>query len=368
MTTNTALRVLHVIDSLAPGGAERMVVDLANVGRRHGLVPSICVTRTETTLASDLHSDIEVAVLGRQRSFEAGAIRRMTSLARQADVLHVHGRSSFALLATICAMGIRIPPIVLHDHFGAIESDVSVPVWFRWAHRYLSAYVGVYSKLGEWAGAAGVADAKSHVISNALDLGRFAPRDRHQARQALDLCAGQRVGILIANLRHDKGVDVLIAAMARATPSAAVVLIVGAPQDADYAQACTAAAKAAGLQDRVRFLGRRTDAAALLWAADFAIMSSRTESGPLTLIEYLACGLPIVYTPAGDIGRRLAALGVPGHVPAGDADAMARALNDVSEASTDDLQTRARRGARSLAEFDLDAVFPQWLSLYQSLT
>ena len=46
------MNILHIIDSLAVGGAERVLVELANQAARDGHRVAVCVTRSETTLAA----------------------------------------------------------------------------------------------------------------------------------------------------------------------------------------------------------------------------------------------------------------------------------------------------------------------------
>jgi glycosyltransferase involved in cell wall biosynthesis len=70
--------------------------------------------------------------------------------------------------------------------------------------------------------------------------------------------------------------------------------------DEAYAKACLALRDELGLRERVLFLGSRADIVELLAGADFAVLCSKTESGPLALVEYAASGLPFVSTRVGD--------------------------------------------------------------------
>jgi glycosyltransferase involved in cell wall biosynthesis len=64
-------------------------------------------------------------------------------------------------------------------------------------------------------------------------------------------------------------------------------------------------AAAAGVGHRVHFLGHRTDVHAILAAADLFVLSSDTEQMPISLLEAMAAGLPVVATRVGDVADML---------------------------------------------------------------
>lgn len=363
------LHVLHVIDGLGLGGAERMLVDLANQTVADGHRASACVTRDHLALAPELDPRVHLLVLARRARISPPSLLRLARFIRRerVDVLHVHMRSNLAFVLQLRATRAIRTPIVFHDHYGTIELDTSIPLWFRIGHRFVDRYVGVYDKLVAWAQRAGIPAARTATIPNALDLTRFtgAPAAPIRARLAIDPAAP--VALLVASLRRDKGVDLLLDAVARAAARAQLhVLIAGADAEPAYAAHCRARARELGLDRTVHFLGGRTDVPNLLPAADLALLSSHTESGPLVLIEYLAAGLPIVATTVGDIGRRLAALGVPGFVPAGDPAAFARELDRLLALPPAARRARGALGRQILADgWDLRRVMPRWYALYR---
>src|SRR5258705_412825 len=142
------MHIMHVIDGLPLGGAERMLVDIANATAAGGVRVSACVTRSCIDLAGSLDSRVHLHVLGRTRRCDFKAVRQFARLVQEerVNLLHAHSRSTFSLLAFVKMIGWLKPPIVLHDHFGSIEKDASVPAWFRFAGRFcLRRYIGVYA-------------------------------------------------------------------------------------------------------------------------------------------------------------------------------------------------------------------------------
>lgn len=362
---------MHVIDALTVGGSERMLVDIANSSAEAGHQVSACVTRLGRELAGALRPEIPLWELGRQRRFDWSAMRWFARIVRdqRVDVLHAHGRSTFAFLSLAKAQGLLSPPIVVHDHWGDIEYDMSVPFGFRWgAKRWAAQYVGVCPKLGLWAEQIGLPRERISVIQNALDFRRLNQAEPADIRSEFGLGADVPVGIVVAGQRFAKGTDLLLTAIALcARGRAAKYLIVGAAQEQAFFQACQAKLAGLGLSETVFFLGVRSDVPSLIKSADFALIASRTEAGPLVLIEYLASDLPVVYTRVGGIASQVAELGVPGAVAPGDAAALATALNELLQLPANARIARGKVGGNVAREhFDIQGHMPEWYRVYSS--
>lgn len=364
------LHVLHVIDGLGLGGAERMLVDIANRTVADGHEASVCVTRSNTTLASALDPRIEMLVLNRTRRVSLSAMLRFARWVRErrVDVLHVHLRSNLTFVLPLRISRIVRRAIVFHDHFGGIETDTAIPAWFRVASRVIEQYVGVYDRLTAWAQRAGVPADRATTIPNTLDLSRLRSGVPGELRRELAVPDSSAVAVLVATIRRDKGIEVLLEAIAQSRHRARLcVVIAGGDGEPDYVASTRARWTELGLEGTVHLLGPRTDVPALLAAADLGLLCSHSESGPLVLIEYLAAGLPIVSTEVGDIGRRLAAMAVPGFVPAGDARAFAAKLDELLDLP---VWQRRQRGADARAKleatWDIRSTMPRWYDVYRA--
>lgn len=365
------MHILHIIDSLAMGGAERMLVDIANATRADGHTVSVCITRQRDDLAAQLKPDIPLTILGRKGRFDLNGIRAFARLVRerQPDILHIHGRSSFSFAAFVKTLHL-IPdiPILMHDHYGGIEVDPVIPPWFIYWGKYLvGAYVGVYGRLGKWAEDAGVPQKRIFVVDNALDLERLYATPATDVRAEFGIPAHVPVGITIGGLRYEKGTDFLLDVVER-VDSPFRLLVVGPDADPAFAQRSREDAARRGLLDKVIFTGRRTDAPALLKGCDFAVMPSRSESGPLVLIEYMAIGLPFVSTLIGGISRRANELGARAFVPFGDVTTFADELDALLKLSPDERRARSQEG-KHIADnyFNMHRVIAQWYAIYDKL-
>jgi glycosyltransferase involved in cell wall biosynthesis len=145
--------------------------------------------------------------------------------------------------------------------------------------------------------------------------------------------------------------------------------IAGGFIDDAYTKTCQQLRDELGLQDRVLFLGSRADIIEILAGADFAVLSSKTESGPLALLEYAASGLPFVSTRVGLIGNYLFAQGLPEFVAPGNTQAMADALLRLVQLSPADRKERGEQGREiAIRDFDIRHVLPDWYQAYETVT
>lgn len=144
-------------------------------------------------------------------------------------------------------------------------------------------------------------------------------------RTSMGVAPGAPVVVCVARLDPQKGVDVLLDAIAGLGPehrAAHFWLIGGGPRRASLERR----ARRLRLGERVRFLGFRSDVASLLAASDFFVLPSRAEALPLSLVEAMTAGLPCVVTDVGDAGRLVEEASCGMVVPPGDVVALARAL------------------------------------------
>jgi glycosyltransferase involved in cell wall biosynthesis len=192
-----------------------------------------------------------------------------------------------------------------------------------------------------------------------------APSGR-DVRAELGIAADDPIVTTVGFLRRPKTMDVLIEAAARIAPRlpGLRVLIVGEGADRPVYEALI---ERLGVQDTVKLLGLRSDVPDLLAASDVAVLSTNSEGSPLSVMEYMDAGLPVVATRVGGIPD-LIDDGVHGHLvepqdPAGLGDAIARVLADPEEARRMGERGRERRRR----EFDIDVMVDNLQNLYLEL-
>ncbi len=210
----------------------------------------------------------------------------------------------------------------------------------RWANRWVTHICAVSQSIIEFlVEHEGVEQEKISLIYNAIDLRRFAPAERDRARWGLPPDA--RVIGGIGRLNYQKNFALFLeiaAAIARQRDDAHFVLAGSGPEES----ALRRQAASLGLGGRVTFLGYVSDTAQLYPALDFLLMPSRFEGLPMTLLEAMAMGVPVVASRLDGIAEILTD-GVDGSLAApgdcGDFAARLLALLDDPQAA------RAQAGA-----------------------
>jgi glycosyltransferase involved in cell wall biosynthesis len=191
-------------------------------------------------------------------------------------------------------------------------------------------------------------------IPNGIDLARFAPAATGERRGAAETVIGT-----VAALRPEKNMARLLRAVAP-LPGCRLVIAGDGPERA----ALTDLAAALGMADRVTFAGYRQDTPDLYARFDVFALSSDTEQMPLSVIEAMASGLPVVSTDVGDVRLMVGAANAP-FVTAPDDAALGAALAALAA----DPGLRRRLGAANLAkaraEYDQAAMFAAHAALWR---
>ena len=198
-------------------------------------------------------------------------------------------------------------PVVL----SALGTDVNVFPKFksiapkiRWALNEADGILAVSDSLKTATAAAGVSADKVRVIGNGVDIARFHPMDRAEARRALRIEGPGPFVISVGTLDPNKGHQLLIAAVAELTGRYPAMKAFIAGEGA-YQSALAALIREKRVADRVMLIGKRPHAELNSWfnAANVSCLLSEREGWPNVLLESLACGTPVIATRAGGIAE-----------------------------------------------------------------
>ena len=290
--------------------------------------------------------------------------------AEKPDMVHAHMPIS-GLLARFAARWCGVPRIAytchgfLFNQPGSRVRRVAALVLEWLAGRVTDIYLTVSEEEARDARRLGI-HRHATAIGNGRDPATFhpAPQARARLRAALDVREGQVVILAVSRLVRAKGYPELLAAMER-VPDNAVLWIVGErlPSDrgADLA-ACFAAARAR-LGARLVFLGYREDVAALMAAADIFTLPSHFEGLPMSVIEAMLCGLPVVSTTIRGPREQVVAGETGLLVAPGNAAALATALGRLVQDATLRERMGAAGRARALARYTQAAVMARVTAL-----
>jgi glycosyltransferase involved in cell wall biosynthesis len=295
------------------------------------------------------------------------AVAQLRRALARADLVHAHGLRAGLVAAAARRLGGRRVLLVLTLHNalpegGGLRRRV-LRVVERATIRAADLVLAASGDLADNARRHGAGDVRVAPVS-APPLPR-AGRPRAEVRAGLGLPEGRPLVLAVGRLHPQKGYDVLLDAVARWSadgrlPTAPLVAIAGdGPLHDELAQ------RIAREQLPVRLLGRRSDVADLLAAADLCVLPSRWEARSLTAQEALRSGTPLVATRTGGLPELLgdAAELVPVGDAAALADAVVRVLGDPAAAAA--LVRAGRRQAETWP--DQAATARQLVAVYREL-
>jgi glycosyltransferase involved in cell wall biosynthesis len=294
------VKVLHVITGLGLGGAELQLELLL----RHSRHDAEVVTLYNRGPVADLieASGVRVHDLQMRSNTEVPALRRLHRiiLAGRYDAVHTHLFRS-QVYGHLAARLARTPVVVTTEHSigdTLIERrpmNRRVHALYlavdRCSHATVAVSEVVRDRLVRW----GIPARKITVVPNAVEFARvaFDPEARARVRRQLGISPTATVLGVLGRLDPNKRVDLVIRAAAPLLGADRVLLIVGDGEERDR---LTAAARDAGVGDRVVFAGARQDVGPVLSSFDVFVLASAQETFGLVVLEALGNGLPVLYT------------------------------------------------------------------------
>jgi len=284
------------------------------------------------------------------------------------DVIHAHGTRA-AWFVTRCLPARGAPPLIYSEHLLSFEARSGI-AQLPW--RALELYL------------CHRADA---MTTSCESNARFAQVIRHTPvvirhygidvadiqRQAAPAAAPSSLSLppdatlvgSVGRLIPQKGMRYLVEAAPRilqAYPEARFLIVGDGPERAALEARC----RATGVWERFHFVGALSQPWSLLARCDVIALPSLWEGLPLTLLEALAAGLPVVTSDGGGAGEVLRSAMREGLVPRRDAGALARAINRLL--GDDALRERFRReGPGIAARYDIHETQRAFAALYDDL-
>lgn len=277
------MKVLQVIDTLNIGGAEQVFVDLTNSLSASGVHVEVMVFHKIGKLVEQLNESLQVHVLNRSSKLSLTKAYKAHQLCKKFEIVHVHMRHCYAYIKAVQLLFKGKYKIILHDHYGDIEINKSVP--FRLRYRLKpSYYIGVSHSLTNWAQNILKVD-KVYLLRNV-----FQPSDAVKYEQY----TGNKA-IMIANIRKTKNIEFAIALCDKLGME---LDIYGNSTDAAYTEYLHSLIIG---KRTIRIIEGVLDFSELYSNYSLGIHTAVSETGPLVLLQYLAYGIPFISYKTGEV-------------------------------------------------------------------
>jgi glycosyltransferase involved in cell wall biosynthesis len=365
------IKVVHIVPMLSPGGAERVAVHIVRGLNRKRYEPVVVsfTGRVECDLDCLLEeAGVEVRYLGKRPGFDYRMYARLHPVLRecQPDIVHTH---LHVLRYALPSLLLLQRASLLHTVHNLAEREIESTA--RWIQRYALNHGVLPVAVAEEVALSlrrlyGIQQCR--VISNGIPTDCYAspktPRSEWRTRQGFG--DDDVLFVCVARFAPQKNHVLLLKAFAQgpaSDPKAHLVLV----GEGVLQEQLEERAKNLGLTRQIHFLGLRTDIPDVLSAMDVFVLSSDWEGNPLSVMEAMASGLPIVSTAAGGVPD-LFESGKEGFiVQPGDAQGLSHSMASLL-GDQEARRSLGRAAARRAKEnFDVSTMVQAYEELYENM-
>jgi L-malate glycosyltransferase len=363
--------VCQLVHTLNVGGAEVLAANLARRQRERYRFVFLCLDEPGQGVERLRSEGFDVEVIGRKPGLDWRCPLRLASLLRRHEVelIQAHQYTPF-FYALFARMRYRRIPIIFTEH-GRHFPDYphtkhKIANWMLLRKQDRVVAVGRSVKQALIANE-GIADRRIEVIPNGIDTDRFVPdpQMRQSVRDQLGIGQDDYLVMMVARLDPIKDHLTAIRACVRAravVPKLKLLLVGDGPERATIESYI----RERNLDDLVCLLGTRHDVANLLTAADTLLLTSLSEGIPLTIIEAMATGVPIVSTAVGSISDVVTpSVGLLAH--ARDDRMLAALLVKLGRSPLLRIMMGDQARARAVAEFSEAVMAEKYSNLFDAL-
>jgi glycosyltransferase involved in cell wall biosynthesis len=362
-----AVNILHVHSTFTLGGKEARAVRLMNAfGARvqHTIISTVAGALAARAAIADgvvaAFPDDHPPFIGKP------SIGRYMAIARylqKFDLILTYNWGAMDAVGAhrLFARMLRLPPLIHHeDGFNQDEAQKQNParIWFRRLTLQTAYAMVVPSHTLERIALTSWRQPKGRLlrIANGIALDRYGPAGAERARSD-ELVVGT-----IAGLRAVKNLPRLVRAFAASGIGGRLRIIGEGPERNAILQAATEY----GVADRIELPGFNPDPAVALRDIDIFALSSDSEQQPISLIEAMASGLPVVSTDVGDVREMVSEANLPLILPPVREDLFAEGLSKMAANMSDRLAIGAANRAKALQFFDEKTMVDRYRALYEA--
>ncbi len=289
------MKILQVITSLHTGGAEKLIVDIAPLLIERGHQVEVVLFNGEETPFKKMLLERGVKL----HNFSIGGLvynplhcLKLRRFFKDFDIIHTHNTSPqfFVAFARLISGGKARCVTTEHNTHNRRRDIALFKSLDKFVYRQYESIICISEKahinLASYLGS----QERICTICNGIPLDAFKKEEAQSKLAAFGLAETDFVLAQVAGFRQQKDQDCVIRALQH-LPAHVHAVFVG---DGERRAECEELAKHLGLDSRCHFLGIRTDIPQLLKSADIAVSSSHWEGLPLSTVEGMAAGKPVL--------------------------------------------------------------------------
>ncbi len=363
------MKILYLITGLGGGGAEKVVVDLADRMYERGHDVKIAYLK-DPIVVKPQNKSIEIVYLGLESLKDVKkAFNAYKKLIESFEPNVVHAHMVHAnIFARIARKFYKVPKLICTAHSNNEGGKLRMCI-YGLTHSLCDLMTNVSksaAKRFEDIGA--VPKGSIKVVYNGIDMSKFHKNaDALELRSSLNITVDDLMFLAVGRLHEAKDYPNLLRSFSmlekkELTSKKKYLVIVG---DGELYPLLENLIEQYKITKNVILLGRRDDVSTLMSAANFFVLSSKFEGFGLVVAEAMACECFVVATDCGGVKEVMGGYGIL--VPAENSEALAEGLSDAVEMSPD-LINKNNVAALDYVKytFDLDKIVDQWLEIYVS--
>jgi glycosyltransferase involved in cell wall biosynthesis len=294
LTSAKEIRVIQLIDSLEPGGAERMAVTIANGLLEEVGFSGLVVTRLEGGLKNTINQKVGYAFLNKNKAIDTSALFRLRTFVKtnKINTIHAHGSSYFfAVLVKLTMPSLRI---FWHDHFGNRVNSKDNYFILRFLSVFFSGVFTVNEELKDWA-------QKKIWVKSIMFLPNFTSKSDNEIPVTILKGAPDKRIVFLANLHDPKNHILALKSFlnSKIANEGWTLHLIGKDKHDAYSDELKNFIQQNNLQEAVFIYGSCNDVNSILKQAKVGILVSSYEGFPVTLLEYGMAELVVISTDVG---------------------------------------------------------------------
>lgn len=359
------MRVLHIINSLATGGAEKLLLDSIPLYNAIGITAHVLLLNGHNYSFVQQLEDLNCCKIHR---FEATSlyspkhIQRISKVAKKYDIIHAHLFPTLYWVALTRIFFLKRKKVIFTEH--STHNRRQGSFIFKLTDRFIYSQYDCIVAITESVKISLLAHVPNKakdivVIENGVNTKIFSQAERYK-KSSIDNSIRDTDFLIIqvASFRAQKDQFSSIRAMSY-LPSYMKLILVG---DGPLKQQCVDLVAQIGVQNRVVFLGNRVDVDSLNKTADIVLVSSNSEGFGLAAVEGMAAGKPCVASNVPGLAEVVKGAGML--FPVGDEKAIASVIQKLSDDQMFYQQTAIACSARATT-YDISIMIDRYVEMYK---